>query len=88
MHIINALLDSDANEKLAKSSIIWTLKFQQPNTVIFLSRLVIVNKSMRLDSVFVDLKAAQRTDVFLVSHDTFSQLTSTAGGGDGKYRFK
>ena len=55
MHIINALLDDDADEKLAKSSIIWTLKFQYPKYCNFLSRLVIVNKSMRLDFEFVNL---------------------------------
>ena len=34
------------------------------------------------------VKAAQGTDVFFVSHGMSVQLTSTAGGGDGKYRFK
>ena len=45
----------------------------------------LVNPVSNVNSV---VKAAQRTDVFLVSHDTFSQLTSNAGGEDGKYRFK
>ena len=36
MHIINPLLDPDADEKLVKSSIIWTLKFQHPKYCNFL----------------------------------------------------
>ena len=46
---------------------------------------ILVDPVSNVNSV---VKAAQRTDVFLVSHDTFSQLTSTAGGEDGKYRLK
>ena len=46
---------------------------------------ILVHPVSNVNSV---VKAAQRTKVFLVSHDTFSQLTSTAGGEDGKYRFK
>lgn len=35
MHIINALLDANADEKLVISSIIWTLKFSTPQTLLF-----------------------------------------------------
>ena len=46
---------------------------------------ILVDPVSNVNSV---VKAAQGTDIFLVSHDMSGQLTSTAGGGDGKYRFK